>query len=130
MADQYLKFRENNTYIVTFSLDDESGNNITLSSLGSLLLTLYYYNPDVTTSDRYHLATINNRYNQNVKNANNVAITSGGTCTWTVQPEDNSKLDQSTDMELHVALFTWTYATTKKNSNELYIYVQKIQYAI
>ena len=127
MAQEY-RLNENNTYKITFNLVDENDDAIALSALGTFSCTLYYYNSDLTTSDPNHLATINNRLDQNIKNANNVTVTAAGAVTWYVQPDDNVKLN-SGDEELHIALITWNWSG-KQNSDEFYFYVRKVPYAI
>ena len=127
MAEEY-NLHEKNTYVVTFNLYDENDDAISLASLGTLLCTQYYYAPDLKTSDRYHLATINNRLNQDIKNANNVAVAASGTVTWTVQVEDMVKLDQSSNLEVHVVLFTWQWSG-KQNNEELIFKVKKVPYS-
>ena len=116
--------QENNTYKVTFDLVDEDGTAIADSAVGTFLCTLYYFNDDNPNSDPYHLATINNRYNQNVKNANNVSMTSTSNVTWYMQPEDNVMLS-SKEVELHTALFTWYYSS-KRNSQDIKFRVKKV----
>jgi len=130
MAEIY-HLNENNTYKLTFNLVNENDDAITLSVLDTFQLTLYYYNSSLGNSDRYHLATINSRYNQNIKNANNVTVSSQGAVTWVIQPEDNIKLNSDLEEELHVATFSWTYdSSTKKNNKEIFLYVKDIPYAL
>jgi hypothetical protein len=121
---------ENNHYEITFDLVDDNDDAIALSSLGTFNLTLYYYNTEIGTSDRNHLATINNRLYQDVKNDNNVVVSSAGTVHWSVQSEDNPKLDSSAtdDTELHIALFQW-YWSGKTNSQEIKLNVRKVAYS-
>lgn len=120
-------FDENNHYEITFDLVDENDDPITLISLGTFQLTLYYYNVEIGSSDRNHLATINGRHLQNVKNTNDVNVSSAGTVHWSVQSEDNKKFN-STDLELHVALFQW-YWNGKTNNQELKFNVRKVPYS-
>jgi len=129
---QYLD--EDNSYKFVFSLtNSETGAKIALASISSVQCTEFYYNPNLLTSDRNHLATINSRYNQNVKNANDVTITSSGTISWVVQPEDTVFLNSSNanaEEELHIALFMWTYGTggSKQNSHTFFNYVRHVPY--
>lgn len=124
-------FDENNSYKIEFNIvDTETGAKISLSQLGTLQCTQFYYNPDLLTSDSKHLATINHRYNQDIKNANNVVVSTTGTVTWTVQPEDNIKLStlQDSETELHIALFVWKYGNNKQNSHAFFNYVRRVPY--
>lgn len=53
---------------------------------------------------------INSRSNQNVKNANNVTISTLGEVVWTIQAADNTiqgTLDDG-EYETHIAMFVWT----------------------
>jgi len=127
MASTYY-LEENNSYLLTFNLvDGTTGDPIQLAQLGTLFCTQYYYNPDITTGDVNHLATINSRSSQDILNANNVTVGTIGNCAWYVQPEDTVKLD-SGNQELHVALITWQYAG-KQNSHEFRLYIKQLEYA-
>lgn len=128
MGESY-NLKQNNSYKITFSFEDEDGTAIPLASLSTIHCTLYYYNPEITTSDTYHLATINSRLEQDIKNTNDVAITVDGDATWSVQPEDTAKLNSATEEELHVALLTWYWGSGKHNNDELYFYIQKVPFA-
>lgn len=130
MASSSFFLDENNSYVVTFNLVDQDNSAIVLASLGTFQCTEYYYNPDIKTSDRYHLATINGRYNQDVKNANNITVSASGSVTWDLRPEDSAKLQANTDQELHLALFTWYWGSnSKQNSHEFNLYIRRVQYA-
>ncbi len=122
--------KQNNTYKVTFRLVDENDDAISLTELTSMYLTLYYYNTDKTTSDKYHLATINGRFNQDVKNNNDVTITATCHVTWYMEPDDNAKLNSNLEEEAHIALFTWVWDSGKRNSLPIYFKVGKQPYAI
>jgi hypothetical protein len=123
----YLK--ENNYYQLTFNLVDEDGIALPKTSIGTLFCTLYYYNPSLKTSDSYHLATINHRHNQSVKDANDFTMSDAGLVTWDITKNDTAMLDDDIDQELHIALVTWLY-TGKQNSHEFYLYVEKQEYCI
>ena len=128
MASKYY-LNENNCYVLTFNLQDENGTAISLASLGTLFCTQYYYNSELTTSDSYHLSTINSRYIQNIKNTNDVTVSATGTVTWEITKDDTVKLNSSTAQELHIALITWQWSG-KQNSHEFYFYVNKVPYAV
>lgn len=123
-----LSLKENNAQYVVFNLTDHNGNVVSLSSLGTFQINLYYLNSRITTSDRYHGRFINGRQAQNAKNANNVFVSATGSVTWYMQPEDNEKLDQSTERELHVVRFDWYYGlpdgSRGRNTNETFFYVE------
>jgi hypothetical protein len=127
MSDSTFRLKESNNYILSFALYDENDDRIQLSALGTLLLTQYYYSPEYGTSDRYHLATINSRLSQNVKNTNDVAVSTAGTVTWDITASDTT-MKSAKNQELHIALFTWKWSG-KQNSNEFQLYVENINYA-
>lgn len=127
MASTYY-LDENNSYRLTFNLvDGTDGSSILLAQLGTLICTQYYYNTDVTNGDPNHLATINSRYSQNIKNTNNFTVGTTGNVVWNVQPEDTTKLDAGA-RELHIALITWQY-DGKQNSHEFRLYIRQLEYA-
>ena len=120
---------ERNSYKFRFNLiDSETGLPVGLSSISTILMTQFYYNTKIGASDRFHLATINNRYNQNIKNLNDVTITASGTVTWEVQPEDTILLNSSLEEELHVSLVAWIYSGGKQNSHSFLMYTRKVPY--
>lgn len=123
-----LSLKENNTYYSTFNLTNRDDQPILLTAIGTFVLDMYYLNSRLKGSDRYHGRYINNRQNQNVKNANNVVVSTTGTVVWYMQPEDTQKLDQTTARELHVARFTWYYGlpdgSRGRNSNETFFYIE------
>jgi len=127
MASTYY-LDENNSYKLTFNLvDGTTGAAILLAQLGTLLCTQYYYNTDITTGDPNHLATVNNRYSQDVLNTNNFTVGTTGNVAWNVQSEDTTKLDTGAQ-ELHIALVTWQY-NGKQNSHEFRLYIKRLEYA-
>tara|TARA_R110000824_G_scaffold110495_11_gene258558 strand:- start:3879 stop:4271 length:393 start_codon:yes stop_codon:yes gene_type:complete len=105
----------------TATITDESGSAIALSSLTAITLTLY---------DEYSGTIINSRNDQDVKNVNNVVITSGGILTWSIQPADNAIINttlRTNSYELHVALFEYTWdAGDSAGKHELEIVVRQL----
>jgi hypothetical protein len=103
-----VKIAEKGTAKISFVVRDEAGASP--SSLAALTLTLY---------NRATGAVLNSLNAVNILNTNNGTYTydapSGvGTAVYTMQPADNALEDASQAQEVHVALFQWTYATTKK----------------
>lgn len=96
------RVNEESTAIYSAQLVDELGANIALASIATITLTLY---------DEYSGAIINGRNGQDIKNANNVTISSTGAVSWTLQPADNTVVHDSFDTETHVALFQGTYGS-------------------
>lgn len=133
MSSSRHNFDEENFYKIVFNLtNSETGNKVALASISSIQITQFYYSPELLTSDRYHLATINNRYNQNIKNANDVTITASGTVSWIVQADDTVFLNagnENKEEELHVAITKWVYgADSKSNSHMFFMYIRHIPY--
>ncbi len=112
---------------IEFQLVDKAGTNLALTSLGTLICTNYYYNPELKTSDRYHLATINNRYNQSIKNENNGVVSATGYVTFSARTADFAKLNNDTEEEVHVFLFTWQWSG-RQNALQVQAYVRKVEY--
>lgn len=129
MAAKTFNVNQNNSYILSFNLVDEDSVAIVKANIGTLILSYYYENINITTADKYHLATINNRSSQNVKDVNNVVLSSTGTVTWTILPVDTVKLHPLSGEERHIAIFTWFYTTGKQNSVEIVFNVRKVQYS-
>lgn len=127
MSEVYY-LNQNNTYQLSFQLVDEAGTGIPAYNIASLNMTYYYFNPQMTTSDKNHLKIINSRNNQNVKNANDVSVDSSGNVVWEIKPADTVKLNNQ-DLELHVAFFKWKWGSGKTNSQEIYLYVRKIPFS-
>lgn len=93
----------------TAQLVDEDGNNILLSDIVSLVLTLY----EKSTGN-----IINSRDVQDVLNNNNVTVSSSGALTWILQPADNIMVTENPVSELHVAFFQGVYSSTKHLKHE------------
>ncbi len=99
----------------TATLKDESGTAIALSAISTAKLTLKDAAGNV----------INSRDDQDIKNTNNVTIsTSVGLLTWTVVSADNS--NAGTTVEQHTATFNITHATTKRVIHTINIMVRPI----
>lgn len=112
--------RENTTAVYTAHIKDQDGVAISAASLDALTLTLY----DYRTS-----GVINTRDGQDVLNANDVTVTAEGLLTWTMQPADNAIVGNVTPggTEKHIALFQWTWDTTKYGKYEVTIEVSQLE---
>jgi hypothetical protein len=106
---------EATTAFYTFVLVDENDVGIDASVLDTL--TLHYY--DQTT-----LAVLNSRDHQNVYNAQQVTIaTAPGPplvtiVTWELQPADTAIVSPGRALEVHCAIFRWTWASgTRTNAH-------------
>ncbi|MDB4263164.1 hypothetical protein N9842_03055 [Porticoccaceae bacterium] len=106
-------------YVATIT--DEAGSAIALTDLTAITLTLY---------DEYSGTIINSRTDQDVKNANNVVITSGGVLTWSIQPADNAIINttlRTNSYEFHVALFEYTWDSgSSAGKHELELVVRQL----
>lgn len=100
------------TAIYSFQIVDYDNTPIPAASLDTLTLTLY---------DKSSSTIINSRDAQDVLNANNVTVDASGNVTWTMQPEDNIIVSETLlagRKEAHIALFEWTWDTSKKGKYE------------
>ena len=89
----------------SYSADIVGNDGITplpLATISTLALTLYVILTNGTVQ------FINGRNNQNVLNANNVAVDAFGHLIWTVQTADTT-LVEAIPFERHIALFEWTF---------------------
>lgn len=113
---------EGGTGKYTGTLTQEDGETIVPGSvLDSLTLTL----KDITTGQ-----VINSRNAQNVLNANNVTVDENGLLTWTLLPADLPFLRKNpppfdSDVEVHIAVFEWTWNNTKAGRKKVFILVEK-----
>jgi len=99
--------KENSTAKYSATIKDELDAVVPAADLTVVTLTLY------NIADG---AIINSRDAQNVLNANNVVITSGGVLTWTMQQGDNTIVDTTLEYEAHMALFEYTWDSGNKGS--------------
>lgn len=77
-------------------LTDENGDVVSGAILTAATLTFY---------DQKTGIIINSRNQQNVNQANGVAIANTGVVTWTLDPADNIILNDRLSQEIHVAVF-------------------------
>ena len=121
LSEEDRRVAENSSALYTANLTDEAESALALSSLHAITLTLY---------DKESGTIINSRSDQDVKNTNNVTITSGGVLTWSVQPADNPIVGTNIRVgghETHVALFEYTWASgAAAGKHELEIEVRQL----
>ncbi len=119
-TSQPFNVKEETTAIYGTTVQDEDGNGIAASSLDAMTLTLYRRG--------YPTAFINSRNAQDVLNDNNVTVSAAGVLEWTIQPADNEIQGSPATggTEEHIALFQWTYLTTKKGKHEVRILVKNL----
>ncbi len=105
MAIDRIRVNEGSSLTVTFTLKDNAGVVIPLSSLTTAELTLFDLLTYVPTGSPI-IGIINDRHNQDVKNANNVTVHStSGLVTWAVQPDDTIIVTSRRQLERHRARF-------------------------
>lgn len=112
---------EGDTGKVTFTLEDEAGDPVALSAIGTFVLDLYVERTQ---------ATINSRAAQNVLNANNVTVAAtSGLVTWTVQPGDTPFVGaDSGALERHIARFTAVWSSsTKRVTHEIVMPIRNVR---
>lgn len=108
---------EKTTARLTGQLLDETGAGVPASSLTTLKLTLY---------DKLTGTVINSRDQQDVLNTNDVTIDNSGNLVWTMKPADNVILDDTLNVETHVALFEATWSSSKAANMELEFQVRNL----
>lgn len=103
-----LKEQETGTY--SFTVNDENGAPIPASAMNSVTLTLYVVHTG---------AVVNGRNAQSVLNANQVTISEAGAVAWALQVADTAIADSTRKMEVHRALFVFTWNTSRKKTYEV-----------
>lgn len=110
--------RQNTTGRYTVTLKDEDDAAIASASINSITMTYY---------DQKTKRIINSRSAQNVKDANNCTIhATSGLFTWSIQQGDTVILNEKNADEVHVALITVTYSSTKVGSHEVLLKVLNV----
>lgn len=119
MARTVYTTDEDTTPVYSFQMTD-SADASTVPESSLLTLALTYYN--IVDG-----AIINSRDAQDVKDLNNVDVSSAGLITWGLVVADTAILDTTVtevgEYEVHRALFAWTYTstdtTTKSGKDEI-----------
>ena len=96
---------------LTFDIEDEDGNAIPAGNLTTLILNLF----NLDDSDN---TVLNNRTDQDVLNANNVTVSSGGAGVWSMQVADTAMVGTD-NIERHRAVFKWTYDSGNKTGDHI-----------
>ena len=88
------------------------------STLSALTLTYY---------DAATLTIVNGRNAQNVLQQNGVTVDGAGLLTWSLALNDARLVNGALGRELHIALWTWTWASgAKVNRHEAGLYVEQV----
>jgi hypothetical protein len=110
---------EKTTQVLTCTIKDETDTVIPVAQIGTLTLTLY---------NQESRSIINTRDNQNVLNANNVTVHStSGLLTWLLQPADTAIETTSKSIEVRVALFQWTFGSSKQGKHEIVFKIRNLE---
>lgn len=117
MATKFEGILERTSRKYSAAIKDLDGVAVPAASLATMVLTLY---------SLHSLAVINSRSAQNILNANNVTIDGSGNLVWEVQPADNQILDDNLAIEIHRALFEWTWGGGKAGKHEVDFYVRNL----
>ena len=116
---------QDTTGIYSFEMVDQDEVAIDVAQLETVTLTYY---------DKETRQIINTREAQDVLQNNNVIITTVAgppivtTLRWDIQQEDTVIVDSRRELEMHIALFEWTWATTRKGLHEVQFQVESILY--
>ncbi len=97
--------------VITALIRDELDVVIPGGSLDSLTLTLY---------DRASGSILNARNAQDVLGVNGGSVDGAGVLTMNLLELDNVLISQECDLETHVALFRWSYQTTRTGNHEVH----------
>jgi hypothetical protein len=117
---QPFTVNERQTALLSFQLVDELGEDIALTDLTSLTVTLY----DIASGE-----IINERESSDALNANDVEVSAAGLVSWTMTPDDNAILKtaiQAGSYERHMALFEWGWNGDKEGREPIEIYVTQM----
>lgn len=110
---------EGETPRYTATVKDDTGAVLPAASLTTITLTLYVIKTDGT------VGYVNSRNAQNVLNANNVTISAAGILVWQMQVADTT-LVEALPFERHIALWEWTWPTSRAGKHELFITVKAL----
>jgi hypothetical protein len=101
--------------VFSATLIDENDDEIPVSALAAVSLTLKEYTTGII---------INSRDNQSVLNINDVTFDSNGLMVWQAQPADNDMVLRD-DKETHVARFEFETTSGKRGVEEINYQVRR-----
>ncbi len=105
---------EDSAFPLTAQLKDTDDTDLALADIETITLTLFLTRGGDTSPAG---TIVNGRDAEDIKNANEVAISASGALTWDVQPEDTVIINDEITVcqnvmknkrEIHRALFEWT----------------------
>lgn len=101
---------EKTTALITAVIKDELDQPIAGTALTTLTLTLYARDVNKTI--------INSRNEQNVLGANGGAVDASGNLSQLLGPNDGIIVDDTAEVEEHILLFEWSYASGSKSGKQ------------
>ena len=118
-----IRFRENQTVVIPFTITDEDGAPVPKSAMDSIVGTIYVQATGDAVNGRDHVSILDD-------NGGTYHATAG-TGEWLLTPSDMEVVDANAkdgQDEIHVVLVEYTYAGgTKSGSEELHLAVRKVQ---
>lgn len=112
---------EGETPRYTATLKDDQGVPLPAASLTTLTMKLYVIKSDGSHQFIRGAAGAG----QNVLNANNVTIDANGSIVWAMQVADTS-LIEAVPFETHIALWEWTWPTSRAGKHEVFFVVKAL----
>ena len=127
--DRVRNVNEQSSRTVSFTLKDNTGTVVPLTSIDTVTLTLYdmgTYAPGASPA----VGILNSRDSQNVKNTNQVTIhATSGLVTWAMVPDDNIIVTPRRQIERHRAEFHFLTTTGVALDYEMEIEVKNLRKA-
>ena len=112
---------EGETPRYTATVKDDTGAVLPAASLSTVTAKLYVVKADGTTQ----FIRGSSGSGQNVLNANNVTVSANGVVVWSLQVADTS-LIEALPFETHIALWEWSWPTSRAGKHELFITVKAL----
>ena len=118
MATEFKNILEKTSQKYAATIKDVDDVVIPAASLTTLTLTLY---------SLHSLVVVNSRTTQDILNANNVTVSVAGALVWELQPADTAIIDDARSIEIHRALFEWTWGGGKAGKHQVDFYITNVK---
>ena len=118
MPRKSFPVKERQTGIYSFAIKDEAQAAIPAAQLTTLTLTLESVEDGLI---------VNARDGQNALNANNVTVDAAGIVMWTIQELDMAMIDTTRSIEVHRALFVFTWGSGRKQPHEVDFAIENLR---
>ncbi len=129
MAIDRIRVNEQSSRTVSFTLKDNTGAAVPLSSISLATLTLYDMGTYVPGSSPV-VGILNERDAQDVKNTNDVTVhATSGLVTWVMQPADNVIVTPRRQVERHRAEFRFVLSNGTELDYQMEIEVTNLRKA-